>query len=436
MPRAEKALPATQETLKTPAKEKPPAPKRKVAAEFRTKKSEAEEQEIAKRTAELREKIHPSAKKLHDRSQTERDLAHSLITEFGERLHDKDIQEAEMDHYGHQLMEIRDRLEALQADARRVPPSDIKDNTIEENHAALENIEAAIRASKMTPRIARSEIKFGAGVRKHELEKETAGKQAEEEAKGVLERIQQKYGAHPEDLMGGRLPGIKGFFKGLKFRFLNSMAHIAGMESDYDLYRQALREAEQGELAREERIPHERRRQWESESKAKEKTRSAAEKKAKAKTAAELEEEILGESEVKPKKAKTKIKPLEEWTDEYQLLIDVSPPMTVEKAGSLVRYADKLWNLVDSKIEEGGIKSGALAIESSKAAGSPDPATYFVFTMARYLEAKRALQKDDAEIYLKKIMDMSKLLEIENNALLQSIIATTGRRGTAKHKRI
>ncbi|MBU1907635.1 hypothetical protein KKF59_00700, partial [Patescibacteria group bacterium] len=145
MPRAEKALPAAHETLKTPAEKKLPTAKRKAAAESQTEKGEVEEQEIAKRTAELREKIHPSAQKLRDRSQTERDLASNLIAEFNERLRDKDIKEAEMDHYGHQLMEIRDRLEALQADARRVPPSDIKDNTIEENHAALENIEAAIR---------------------------------------------------------------------------------------------------------------------------------------------------------------------------------------------------------------------------------------------------------------------------------------------------
>lgn len=436
MPRAEQALPAAQKTLETAAEIKLPTAKREAAAEFQIERGEAEEQEIAKRTAELREKIHPSAQKLRNRSQTERDLASSLIAEFSERLHDKDITEDEMDRYGDQLMEIRDRLEALQADARRVPPSDIKDKTVKENYAALENIEAAIRASKMSPEIARSEIKFGAGVRKYELEKEAAGKQAEEKVKDVLERIQQKYGAHPEDLMGGRLPGVKGFFKGLKFRFLNSLAHVAGMESDYDLYRQALREAEQGELAREERVPHELRRQWESERKAKEEARRAAEKKAKAKTAAELEAEVLGETAEKPKKAKIKIKPPEEWTDEYRLLIKAAPLMTVEKAGSLVRYADKLWNLVNAKIEEGGIKSDALAIESAQAAGSPDPATYFVFTVARYMEAKRALQKDDAEIYLKKIMDMGKLLEIENNALLQSILATAGKRGPAQRRRI
>ena len=196
-------------------------------------------------------------KKLAQRSETERSLARDIVNEFRGRLESVELSEAEMDHYGRELMEVRDRIEALQADAKQIPKEEKISDIVNENYRALEDIEATIRATKMVdPKNALAELKYGTGPAKYEqAHVVNVGKMKEIDLEVIAENIKLRYGAHPEDLKSGNVPGLKGFFSSAMFRMRDRFAHLAGQSSEYDEYRQALTLVPRAALKKKERKP-------------------------------------------------------------------------------------------------------------------------------------------------------------------------------------
>ncbi|MBI4138740.1 hypothetical protein HY479_01155 [Candidatus Uhrbacteria bacterium] len=437
---------------------------------------EREQKESEQRAEELRERMHPSAEKLRRRSENERELAKNILEEFRETLGTKTrrgertITDQEMDRYGRELEEIRERLEGLQADARRVPAGEKIGDIMNENFLALEEIEAGIRASKMEPRIAESELRFGAKVSGVELAEEAGGRAGQQEMSQIINRIKQQYGAHPEALMGGNVPGVKGLFSSLSFRFKNALAHLTNQKSEYDLYRDAMSRSKRGEAAAIERVPHERRRRAPKAEAVPETVTSEIateadefvipeEDRKRILKQMEEEEEKSGIIEIPEADRKRILQQMEEeeidrgWevTPEMEEKItqakkkreaaEIPPPagqdhggvqkiereqepMSIARAQELVPNADRLWELVNANLNKNPVAAGILGMENVKSFPAPEsPSTSFIFMIANYKDAMARQNDAEANRWYAKTMEHAKALNLDKNALLLSTLA-------------
>ena len=374
------------------------------------REAKRERQESRLRADQIREQMRPPAEKFQKRSILERDLAGSILEEFKDELNSGKISDERMDYYGHELGSIRNRIENLQAEARSLPEDEDVQDILDANLKTLNEVEAGIRASKMEARNAKYELRYGAGVHATEVEKEKKVAPASKQAKAIVQQIEERYGAHPEALMNGTVPGFKGFMSGLKFRLLNSLSHIAGQTTEYDRYREAISKIEHGLAAKDERAPHERRRR--------------APKKEVAK---EIPEEIM---ELSPEDA------------DVEITEEVPPPpaslmesykkseaeqqesmMTIDKAKGMVKNADRLWDLVNTRLDKDALAASSLSAETSMFEGDGNAATNFVFLVARYMEAHEKQDQAAEKSYHDKVMGYAKKLKIDNNALLSSILS-------------
>lgn len=376
---------------------------------------ENEQSEARVRADLIREQMRPPAEKFQKRSMLERDLATSILEGFKEELNSGKIEDERMDYYGHELGAIRQRIENLQAEARTLPEDEDVQDILDANLKTLNEVEAGIRASKMEARNAKYELRYGAGVRSTEVEKEKKIAPASKEAKRIVEQITEKYGAHPEALMSGTVPGVKGFFSGLKFRLLNGLSHIAGQTTEYDRYREAISKIEHGLVAKDERVPHERRRRAPKKEMAKEAPEEIIE-------LTPEEVEIIEE----PEKAKIEVPPPPTALMESYKKSESEQQesmMTIEKATGMVKNADRLWDLVSKKLDTNALVASSLSAETSMFEGDGNAATNFVFLVARYNEAREKQDKAAEKNYYGKVMGYAKKLKIDNNALLSSILA-------------
>ncbi len=393
---------------KLPERGIPPSPS---LAKVEISKRVIEQQREAKEHADqIREQMRPPAEKFQKRSILERDLAGSILEEFKEELNSGKITDERMDHYGHELGAIRNRIENLQAEARSLPEDEDVQDILDANLKTLGDVEAGIRASKMETRNAKYELRYGAAVRSTEIEKEEKIAPASKEAKRIVDQITEKYGAHPEALMGGTVPGFKGFMSGLRFRLLNGLSHIAGQTTEYDRYREAISKIEHGLVAKDERVPHERRR------------RAPKKEKVIELSPEDRDVEIIEE----PKEAKIEVPPpptslMESYkkseTEQRESM------MTIDRAKGMVKNADKLWDLVNKRLDADPTVASSLSAETSMFEGDGNAATNFVFLVARFVEAREKQDKAAEKNYYNKVMGYAKKLKLDNNALLSSILA-------------
>ncbi|MCI0479023.1 hypothetical protein L0Y59_00560 [Candidatus Uhrbacteria bacterium] len=91
--------------------------------------------------------------------------------------------------------------------------------------------------------------------------------------------------------------------------------------------------------------------------------------------------------------------------------------MTVAKAQRLIPKAAGLWERVNEKVTKDPVAHSIVSAEAkhffmpeAKTGTTPDPATTYVFTLARYKEALHSKDRDAAERYRDKAVRMSKAL--------------------------
>ena len=207
-------------------------------------KAKSEREEGAKVT-ELRERLTPTRDRFMFKSGHARDKGRALVNEFRTALETRKITDDQMDAYAERLADSRDDLEDLNREMRLIPTDKFKTSDVmNENFKAIEEIQDAVRASRMESSKALSELQFGAGVRKAETAKEETGREGAATAKEIEAKIMDQYGMHPEELMAG------GGWQGMKFRMKNVVGRLSNQGSLYDQWRDAKMAEEAGERTR------------------------------------------------------------------------------------------------------------------------------------------------------------------------------------------
>lgn len=431
-------------------------PKVMISGEAAASAKEAQKWERAQASA------NESADTMRFRGQSavEREHGARLIQEFETTLRDKrrPLTEQEMDAFAEKFSTTQKSLEHLQEEARFLPhakvgPQDARLIT-DVNFEMIRRLEDAIHASKFPRQQALAELAHGK-VTSVELEAEERGKEAEEVAESMSQKIAAEYGASPEDLIQGRGP----LGKRLKFTFKNWMARISGQETDFDRWQRAEREKQSAELARNERLPHERKQRFTEEEKHRQgkialtqrlEQEKAASKEAEARlTPADREwKEMIDEEVAEQKKPKTiEVQPedvdvelIEARKEEpapkrptrkevfeaknkaameaaKQEAAKTEPVMTVEKAAKIVPYSSAMWDNVKAHLE-----SHPQALAAFPIADRPDPlgdpVTNYVLLVARYLEENQAGNKEAAKRSYNILKAYATALGIIENAML------------------
>ena len=213
------------------------APKVVIDLEGAEKRQDVREKERERETKveEIREKLQtPAAEKLARRSLNERSLADDIIEEMRVHLHKGDATESSMRHYHDELVELRNRIEGLQADAHSLDAVsfDITNKQqvseiFRQNYETLKHIETALHASTMESDEARQTL--GAP------QKKIIVPEGVKSSSRIEDEIEAKYGADPESLRIGGGP----FWKRTAFNFRHWLAEKTNQKSEYDLFREA-----------------------------------------------------------------------------------------------------------------------------------------------------------------------------------------------------
>ncbi len=101
-------------------------------------------------------------------------------------------------------------------------------------------------------------------------------------------------------------------------------------------------------------------------------------------------------------------------------------PMTVERAAAEIPQAKELWDLATKQLKNK--PEAAKALSEIKEIGQKDPATLYVLAMARYLKAVNEPATNGViKEFLNRVNKMNKALGVQNNAMVQSIMAERGK---------
>lgn len=98
--------------------------------------------------------------------------------------------------------------------------------------------------------------------------------------------------------------------------------------------------------------------------------------------------------------------------------------MTIEKAGSLVKNAAQLWELANERIKTNRSLGILLGAEGARDLKKTDPATQFVFAIARVIESRNQhADEDRANKAYAKAMDLAEKIGLQNNAAVKMALA-------------
>jgi hypothetical protein len=160
--------------------------------------------------------------------------------------------------------------------------------------------------------------------------------------------------------------------------------------------------------------------------------KQAAEREEKIMAGAKAAEETLAKFEESVRKNKEAIQ------EAAEIGKRMMNPMTIERTAEAVPKAKELWDLVaqtlgkqDKELEAKGAKTrkSISIMDVAKEPGAPDAATAYVMAMGRYLEAVNEPAPDYViRAFGARVDKLNKLLGLENNALVQSIMAERGKK--------
>ena len=85
--------------------------------------------------------------------------------------------------------------------------------------------------------------------------------------------------------------------------------------------------------------------------------------------------------------------------------------MTIDKAKGMVKNADRLWDLVNTRLDKDALAASSLSAETSMFEGDGNAATNFVFLVARYMEAHEKQDQAAEKSYHDKVMGYAKKLK-------------------------
>ncbi|MFH1838971.1 MAG: hypothetical protein ABH820_01610, partial [Patescibacteria group bacterium] len=231
-----------------------------------------------------------------------------------------------------------------------------------------------------------AKFKYGTGEAKYgQKHVVNVEKMEETDPEIISSQIEAKYGYHPEDLKSGNVKGLKGKWASWKFRIKDRLAHVAGISSQYDQYRQALTLTPPSlELKRKEEVMD----------------------------VEDDEFEVVEETRNIPT-------PPAHLQKEYVL----ESPMTITQAQRYIPQADKLWELANKKVTE----KPAAAVEIMKVGERDlrhnDAATTYVLAVAKYIRALEQTDDDKTLLKLRKTVDnFSNKLGLEGNSEIQKLM--------------
>jgi len=160
--------------------------------------------------------------------------------------------------------------------------------------------------------------------------------------------------------------------------------------------------------------------------------KQAAEREEKIMAGAKAAEETLAKFEESVRKTK------EATQEAAEIGKRMMNPMTIERTAEAVPKAKELWDLVaqtldkqDKELEAKGAKTrkSISIMDVAKEPSAPDAATAYVMAMGRYLEAVNEPAPDYViRAFGARVDKLNKLLGLENNALVQSIMAERGKK--------
>ncbi len=356
-----------------PERKKPATPDAERAAEPKVIIQEKQENLDDAKRQEIMDRISgTSLKKLQDRSNTERQLTNDIVHRMNVDLARGAADENRMQHYRNELADLRDRIEELQEQARNTDPR-WKNETnlvLSENHESLRKISTALKATMMETEDAARAIA--------PITPAVEIQQEAQPSKDLEKEITQKYGADPETLRAGGGP----FLKRTLFNFRHWLAGKTNQESEYDTYR-----------------------------------------------AAKNREESRRQKEAPTKQD---VPPPPKWLNESAHAVE--QPMTIDRAKSLVRHSDTLWEESKNRFDKNVQAVGAMMQMASKYGirSGQGAATDFILLIGKYIDVRdNLLDKERADALHDDVIKVARALRMKTNSLLQQSLS----QGTSRMQR-